>query len=148
MPFSRVMRPLYRTLSSPGSRSSPRRAGSKRAHVDAAVPARDALGADAEPLQRGVGGGAGREDEVAGAVEGAHRGVHRAGEARVAGAQAGVGGELGVVAAEQRQAQRAGEQRPGDADRARGADVDQVEAPSAIVSTAAGRLGTPIRSPG
>ena len=95
--------------------------------VHAAVPAHDALGGHADLLEHGVGGGAGGEDDVAGAVEGADGHGHGAGELGTPGAQVGVGGELGVVAAEQWQAERAGEQRAGHAGGAGGADVDRVE---------------------
>ena len=97
--------------------------------VDAAVPARDLLGATPIPASVCIGRGAGGEHEVARAVEGAYADRHRIGDAPLARAQAGVGGQLGVIAAEQRHAEAAADERADDADRTGRADVDQVEAP-------------------
>ena len=69
--------------------------------------------------QRAVRRRARREDHARGAVEGAERRLGHRLEAAVAAAQAGVGGELGVVAGEQRRAGDPTEQRGGDAGRAR-----------------------------
>ena len=83
----------------------PRRAaaGREARDVDAAVPARRCARASMPSArERRVGGGARREDDVAGAVERAERQLHPE-RTRVAGAQPGVGGELGVVACRQRQ---------------------------------------------
>ena len=62
------------------------------------------------------------------AVEGAERRPHGGLELRVAGAQAGVPDELGVVAAQQRQLHRAGDQLRGDPGRTGRAEVHEVVA--------------------
>ena len=118
--------------------------------VHAAVPAQHPLGRHPERGQRLVGGGAGGEDDVARAVEGADGQRHRVGDALLAGAQARVGGQLGVVAADQRQrrarARRARRRCPPAPASRRGSGRSPPSAAS--VCTAAGRLGTPIRRPG
>ena len=116
--------------------------------VHAAIPAQDLLGGHPDPGERGVGGGAGGEDDVAGVVEGADGQRHRVGHVALARAQAGVGGELGVVAAHQRQAERAGESTPAIPAGPGEQTWIASKAPSASVCTAAGRLGTPIERPG
>ena len=66
--------------------------------VDAALPAPDPGPLGAERDQRVVGRGARREDVAGGAVEGAEGDPGERLDPGVAAAQAGVGGELGVVA--------------------------------------------------
>ena len=96
--------------------------------VDAAVPAADPVEVDPEVPEPLVGCRARRQDDVAGAVElrqrevGDHLGV------RLTRAQACVGAELGVVAAEQRQLEDAGQQPGGGAGGPGRAHVDQVVA--------------------
>ena len=138
--------------------SSSRRRAQRRveaAGVDAAVPAHHALARDADLRQRRVGGRARGEHDLAGAVEERDRAVHRLDEPRLAAAQPGVGGQLGVVAAEQRQPERARDERGGDPGGAGRADVDRVEAAvrerlrrrpagSARRSAGRGRTGTSI----
>ncbi len=114
-------------MSSPGSSSSPAQRGVEALGVHAAVPPRHALGADADLAQRLVGRRAGGEHEVARPVEGPHRQRHRLCEAYLTRALRGVGGELGVVAAHQRQAERACDERARHPDRPGRADVDRVE---------------------
>ena len=112
-----------------GARSRRRSAGSKRAVSTPRSQRATFSRRDADLGERPIGRGAGGEHEVAGAVERAHAERHRVGDAALAGAQPGVCGQLGVVAAEQRHAEAAADERADDADRARRADVDQVEAP-------------------
>ena len=97
--------------------------------VDAAVPAADAVVVDAEGAQRRVRRGARRQHVVGGAVEDRER--HRGGrlDARVAGAQAGVDGELGVEARDDRDVHDPGEHRGHRSCRAGRRDVDDVVAP-------------------
>ena len=67
-----------------------------------------ALGRDAEALERGVGGRARGEDDLALAVEQAHRQAHRGRQTLAAGPHPRVVDELGVVARDQRDARRSG----------------------------------------
>jgi hypothetical protein len=97
--------------------------------VHAPVPPQDPLERHADRRERLVGGRARGEDQVAGSVEGTYGYRHRVGDALLARAQAGVGGQLGVVAADQRQSQRSPDERAGDARRTGRAHVDHVEAP-------------------
>ncbi len=96
--------------------------------VHTPVPAHHALGGDAQPRQRLVGGLAGGEDDVAGAVEGPHRELYRRRDRLAARPDLGVGGQLGVVAADQRQPHRPRHHRADDPDRARRGHVDRLEA--------------------
>ncbi len=102
--------------------------GREALRVDAAVPARDPGGVDAEPGERGVGGGRGGEDDRALLVERAERELHAEHDPRVAGAQLRVGGELRVVRAGDREPEHPRRRRTAGADRAGRADVDEVVA--------------------
>ncbi len=93
--------------------------------VHPALPAADLGAVDAELGERAVGGGARREHPRRGVVEEAEARLGDRLEHRV-GAQARVGGELGVVAGEQRHAGDPAEQRRRDPGRAGGGDVDEV----------------------
>ena len=95
----------------------------ERRRVHAAVPAHHPLGGDAELAQPFVRGGTGREHHPAGPVEvGQGGGGHRL-EVRLSGAQPGVGGQLGVVAADDGQVQDPGQQAAGHSRRPGRADV-------------------------
>ena len=122
--------------------------GVKARGVHAAIPAQDLLGRHADLGERRVGGGAGGEDDVAGVVEGADGHLHRVGHVLLAGAQVGVGGELGVVAADQRQAQRARDEHARDTGRAGRADVDRVEGAVGERLHGGGEAGHADRRPG
>ena len=96
--------------------------------VHSARPAPDAVAVDAERRERVVGRRARREHHLALAVEDGKRHAHPGLERRVLAAQPGVGGELGVVAADQRQvADPRGERRPDTGGSGRG-EVHQVVA--------------------
>ena len=99
-----------------GATSTPR---SQRPIRSAAIPsARSDSSADA----------LGERTSVALAVEGGERQVHARPQPRVAGAQPGVGAELRVVAAHQRQLHDPGDERGRDPGRAGGAKVHEVVA--------------------
>ena len=80
-----------------------RSAGSKRSRSTPRSQRRDAVAGDPELSEPLVAGRTRREHHVAGAVEGAKRDPGQRLELLLAGAQARVGGQLGVVAADQRQ---------------------------------------------
>ncbi len=102
--------------------------GREAREVHATVPAADPLGRHAQLAQRRVGRGARRQDAAALAVEGRHHRAHRRLDARVGGAQARVGGQLGVVGADDRHAEQPRDQRRRDPRRAGRDEVDEVVA--------------------
>jgi hypothetical protein len=96
--------------------------------VDAAPPAADPGRLGPQRQERAVRCGARREDDRGGSVEGPERRPGGGSEPVVLAAQRGVGGQLGVIAGEQRQADYSAEQRRSDAGWPRRGDVQEVVA--------------------
>ena len=103
-------------------------AGIEASHIDAALPAPEPSLLDPERQQRAIRRRARREDQRGRAVEGAESGLGNRLEPAVAAAQARVGGQLGVVAGDQRRAGDPVEQRRRDPGGAGRGDVDRVVA--------------------
>ena len=115
--------------------------GAEAVRVDSALPASDALRLDTELGQRAIGSRARREDPGAGPEEDAEPEGDALGQRRVAGAQGGVGGEVGVVAADDRQAHDPRDKAGGDAAGARRCEVDGVVAALGEDVDDAGEIG-------
>ena len=94
--------------------------------VDAPLPATDPSRVGAERGNRGIGRGTWREDRRRGRVEGAEASAGQRLQGAVLAAHAGVGGDLGVIAGQQRHAGDPAHQGRGDPGRTGGGDVDEV----------------------